>query len=134
MDNRQRVEVAFDSGSLLMIERQFDWRDARSYETAPRMYVSTGDNVLEDMMNRRRRPYNVYKSLIRWSNLGSIIDLGKLSWSQHAGCSCPCSPGFILNPQQVEVEDMVFRRWDGWLTLAGAPSVDPSKPGRLVTV
>jgi hypothetical protein len=75
----------------------------------------------------------VYKTLIHSTNLASVIDLSKLSWSQYAGCSCPCSPGFVLNHQNI-VDDKGngFRYFDLWLTLESAPSVDETKPARVL--
>jgi hypothetical protein len=131
MDNRKRVEVAFDGGSLTLIERKLNWDSRREFEAAPRMYVSVSDETLvDDLMNRRRRPYNVYKTLIHSSGLKTILDLTKLSWSQYAGCSCPCSPGFVLKHQRVSAGGHEFAQWDAWLTLTGAPAVDLAKPAR----
>lgn len=104
----------------------------RDYTSAPRLYVDVeNETVLDNLANRKRRPYNVYKKMIRATALDQIFDLTKLSWSQKAGCSCPCSPGFILNKQSVEIDGE--RQWCGfdiWVTLTGAPSVDERKPAR----
>ena len=101
---------------------------------APRLYVSVADEtIMENLENRKRRPYNVYKTLIHSSGLSDIINIDKLSWNQHAGCTmCPCSPGFILNHQSIVVGDAALYRWDAWLTLENAPSIDPSKHARVL--
>lgn len=82
-------------------------------------------NVLEDLENRGRRPHQVYRPLV----IEALASIGltdiKLNWSQHAGCTCACSPGFILtgdNPMGIHM----------WVTLPGVPTVDNSKPGRKV--
>ena len=106
----------------------------REYNAAPRMYVSADETVLENLMNRRRRPYNVYKTMIRGSLLGQIFDLGKLSWSQYAGCSCPCSPGFVLPHQTLSIGGHTFNRFDVWVTFDKSPSVDETKAPRQLAL
>lgn len=71
--------------------------------TKGRIYVNpTGETVLANLANRRSRPYNEYRKLfpqIRAELAEQGYDLpetAKISWSQYAGCSCPCSPGFIV--------------------------------------
>lgn len=74
--------------------------NAHEYFHRARVYVDLdGESVLENMQNRRERPYNVYKTevLPTLFRLLGIPAATKLSWSQKAGCSCPCSPGFIDN-------------------------------------
>jgi len=64
-----------------------------------RIYVSPeGETVLENLMGGRyTRPYAAYRALV----LPLIHELYgqdiKLVWSQRAGCSCRCSPGFIAS-------------------------------------
>ena len=72
-----------------------------------KMYIwPQGETIIENLQNRRNRPYNVYKKeviplvmeKIKTKNLDlyNILKSGKWSWNQHCGCSmCPCSPGFI---------------------------------------
>ena len=90
-----------------------------------RVYVHSDApfNVLEDLENRTRRPHDLYKptALEVLARLG--IEVERLTWSQRAGCSCPCSPGFILTGDaQIGL--------DIWITIPGAPTIDPGKPGR----
>jgi len=64
-----------------------------------RIYVwPTGEGIMENLANRRARPHSVYRKEVLpklFSQLG--WDAGtKVKWSQYAGCSCPCSPGFIV--------------------------------------
>jgi len=64
-----------------------------------RVYVwPEGESLIENLMNRRQRPYNVYKKevlpkLFEQLGLPSTV---RARWSRYAGCTCPCSPGFIL--------------------------------------
>jgi hypothetical protein len=114
-----RIDVPFSDGEITFVERKYR-AEARisEYYAAPRLYVSVQDEtVLENLMNRRVRPYNAYKTLIHGSDLDQILDLSKLSWSQKAGCSCPCSPGFILNKQLIQLSDTAkWMYWDAWVT------------------
>jgi hypothetical protein len=52
---------------------------------------------MDNLMNRRDRPINDFKrmAVVALHDLGLVYD--KISWSQKAGCSCGCSPGFILD-------------------------------------
>jgi hypothetical protein len=60
------------------------------------------ESVLNNLMDRRSRPYNEYRKKI--SDALQIAGVSKehaeevakkAGWSQTAGCSCGCSPGFI---------------------------------------
>jgi|688.fasta_scaffold1972892_1 hypothetical protein len=97
----------------------------REYEAAPRMYMSIDDEtIIDNLMNRRSRPYNFYKTLIHGSTLNQVLNLGKLQWSQHAGCTCNCSPGFILPRQTISIGEHKFTNFDVWLKVC---SVAPAE-------
>lgn len=129
-DTRKRIELLIPGGKIRLIERSYDGR--RAFDAKPRMYVSaTGKfNVVEDLANRRRRPFTVWRKEIRKNLAGFGLDLSEMPWSQTAGCSCGCSPAFVLKRQIVEIGGETFRRFDVWVLLEGAPSVDESKPAR----
>ena len=62
-----------------------------------RVYFNIQDEtILENLMNRKSRPIKLFRALLPevYKKLG--VD-SKARWSQYAGCSCPCSPGFILD-------------------------------------
>lgn len=65
----------------------------------PRIYVwPEGESIIENMENRRQRPYTEWKKTILPAMVEEY-DLGenvKFRWSQTAGCGCGCSPGFIV--------------------------------------
>ena len=65
-----------------------------------RVYVfPKGENLMENLMNRKTRPYTTYKKEVLpevFRAMGLPADT-KARWSQYAGCSCPCSPGFVLD-------------------------------------
>ena len=66
----------------------------------PKIYIwPEGESLLDNLMNRNSRPIKAYRKAME-SALDSMgVDRSKLyiKWSQKAGCSCGCSPGFIVN-------------------------------------
>lgn len=129
----KKYEIKVEGATLTIIPRSYNYGYKNDYFKAPRMYVSVADEtILDNLANRKRRPYNVYKTLIHSSDLKNVIDISKLSWSQSAGCSCPCSPGFVLNPQTLMIDGDAVTRFDIWLTLENAPSVNETKPARVL--
>ena len=57
-----------------------------------------GETIIQNLENRHQRPYTVYKKEILPSvlrQMGLPADT-KARWSQKAGCSCGCSPAFII--------------------------------------
>lgn len=123
MDTRKRLQLEVPGAEIMIIERYSNYE--RGWNKAPRMYVSTDQefSVLEDLMNRRNRPYAFWRKSVRKALAGINIDLSKMAWSQTAGCSCPCSPGFVLDSQFIDIDGEFFRYFDVWVTLVGAPSV-----------
>ncbi len=63
-----------------------------AYYQESRIYVHPeGETIMDNLMNRRTRPYNDYRKL-----LADLPFMPGARWSQKAGCKmCPCSPGFI---------------------------------------
>ena len=135
--NYKRVDLDFPEGKITVIERVWDrYGGWRSYDAKPRMYVdATGEfNVFEDLANRRRRPFTIWRKAIRRNLAGFGIDLSEMPWSQTAGCSCGCSPALVLSKQTIGIGGETFRHFDVWVTLEGAPSVDESKEARFALV
>lgn len=85
-----------------------------------RIYVSPkGETVLENVLGGRyTRPHQAYRALV----LPLIRELYgqdiKLTWSQRAGCSCPCSPGFIAS-RPIIVKGGVIE--DIWIDVSDEP-------------
>lgn len=80
-------------------------RDAKKYkemrEKAKAYFFIENETLMENLENRRNRPYNEYRKMLP----GVFKEAGfteeqvagvKARWSQYAGCPCGCSPGFIL--------------------------------------
>ena len=147
---RQRVVIENSEIRVEIIERSVPtWKykmsmrdynsDWREYRQAPRMYVSAniGESVLENLANRTRRPYTLWKKMIpgALSRAGISLSLEGWRWSRNAGCTmCPCSPGFIIPTQTIGVTPgrEPVRNFDVWVTLKGAPSIDERKPARVI--
>lgn len=67
-----------------------DWRKGT------RVYIDeVGETVLDNLERRMGRPKDAYREAIVQA-LKILGIEGRVRWSQYAGCSCPCSPGFIL--------------------------------------
>ena len=71
-----------------------------------RVYVfPKGETLMDNLMNRKARPYTVYKKEVLPSVFRAmgLPENTKARWSQYAGCSCPCSPGFVLDVRGSDV-------------------------------
>lgn len=70
----------------------------RGYDAHARLYVHVkGESIMDNLMNRRSRPSTFYRKEVLPVVLKQFgLTPEKVVWSQKAGCSCPCSPGFIL--------------------------------------
>ena len=58
---------------------------------------------MEHLRARHGRPYTMYKKEVLpqlFRKLG-LKTPAKLGWSQKAGCSCGCSPGFIVQSRDI---------------------------------
>ena len=72
-------------------------------KTAHCYFFLTGESILENLQNRRKRPNKEFKALLpkvfEKTDFESLWNEGhiKANWSQKCGCSCGCSPGFRLN-------------------------------------
>jgi hypothetical protein len=126
----------FPEGSVTMAtlhDKYYTGGRGRGYSdhvksTKARVYVwaSESFNVVEDLTNRRRRPHDAWRPVVEELLHRVGVEFDKMRWNQRAGCSCGCSPGFILEGGPSKVEFFVH--------LNDAPTVDETKPGRdLVT-
>ena len=74
-----------------------EWHE---YSRPPRIYIyPKGESILDNFfVGRHNRPYKMYRERI----LPTVFEKlnwdpkTKVRWSQYAGCSCPCSPGFVV--------------------------------------
>ena len=88
MINTTRIDVRPRSTS--------NWKE---YSAATRVYIfPKGETLMDNLINRKQRPYTTYKKEVMPAVLEAmgLPSNTKIRWSQYAGCSCPCSPGFIV--------------------------------------
>ena len=155
-DSFKRLVITTPQGLIYIRERQVYWQTKawsyakggtsylrREYYEAPRMYVDGGEEetILENLQNRTRRPYTIFKKMASelFASIGFDVAKTEMSWRQNAGCKmCPCSPGFVLPkdkklnfilPDGTEVD---FNYFDVWVEVKGMQTVDETKPARLV--
>ena len=107
------------------------YRNWREYTAKPRAYVFLDEEtVAQNFGARFNRPYKVYRPLV----LKALEDLGiegaKISWRQKAGCTCGCSPGFVIDlPDGIEEASECF---DLYITVSGPPTeIDEAGAFRL---
>lgn len=134
MTNPSIHTIEVPGATIEIIKRRRSFGYDREYFKAPRMYVKVSDeSILDNLANRRRRPYNVYKTMIYSSDVPRVLGIkDKLRWSQSAGCDCGCSPGFVLWQQSLIIDDEYVNYYDVWVTLHGAPAVDERKAPRVL--
>lgn len=74
--------------------------NADEFYHRPRIYIHLdGETIRVNLEKRRERPYSIYKKEVLpqvWRALGLNGNEIKVGWSQKAGCSCSCSPGFVV--------------------------------------
>jgi hypothetical protein len=76
-----------------------DSREAELYGRKTKIYIFIkNETLIQNLLERHSRPNKEYKKQI----IPTLIKDGILpsdaivTWSQKAGCSCGCSPGFIV--------------------------------------
>lgn len=73
----------------------------------PELYIfptakgNVAEGIMENLLNRRDRPYKEWKKLIpeilkQAKVPADAIENVDARWSQKCGCACGCSPGFKL--------------------------------------
>jgi hypothetical protein len=84
-------------------ERSWSRNTHKEMRKAPRVYVwPVGESLIDNLINRRSRPIKLFRGLALQGLKESGIEVQKMRWSQYAGCTCPCSPGFILDEYTVK--------------------------------
>lgn len=76
------------------------WSQSKRSTKSILYFFPVGETLIDNLAERRRRPVKEYRKLIPevCKAVGINHEEGnlKFSWSQKAGCSCGCSPGFII--------------------------------------
>lgn len=61
------------------------------------VYVSVeGESLWDTIAARGNRPHTAWRPYVEEALREYGFNFTKLTWSNKAGCSCPCSPGFIV--------------------------------------
>lgn len=73
-------------------------RPSSGRQVKPRIYIfPRGESVLEHLIERHSRPHKYYRQHVLPEVFKQLaLTNVKVKWSQYAGCTCPCSPGFIV--------------------------------------
>lgn len=80
-----KIELRPQDGARYKKTRVYVWRD--------------DETITENIINRRFRPHRQWRKDVLpkvFSELG-LAEGTRARWSQYAGCSCGCSPAFILD-------------------------------------
>lgn len=98
--------MKFKITSVKARQEYYSSRKGEPYRERNKAYIwISGESILENLENRRSRPYKYFQENVLPLILREIADRHpdfKIStnpkdwgWRQKCGCSCPCSPGFI---------------------------------------
>jgi hypothetical protein len=103
---RPRMEYeTYSNGRQKPLQRLYN-RQMTEFKQTTRVYVFPSYySVMENLSGRRERPWQEWKPIIE-AELRDAGYKGKVRWNQKAGCSCGCSPGFILD-DNLDREDPV---------------------------
>jgi hypothetical protein len=78
---------------------RMQWSQSKRSNKSVLYFFPTGETILDNLALRRQRPVKEFRALIpqvcEAVGITNMQDL-KFSWSQKAGCSCGCSPGFVV--------------------------------------
>lgn len=96
----------------------------REYDRKPRLYPSFKESLYDNLVNRTSRPSRALGKLVRPA-LKALGYNSTIGWSQTAGCSCPCSPGWVwTNAPEITFGDSYpTRRYDAYITAEELPQV-----------
>lgn len=76
------------------------WRKTRIY------IWPHGETIMGNLLDRRNRPLGAFRTIAQQVLKEYGAPDAKIYWSQRAGCSCPCSPGFIVTHPGYEGFDL----------------------------
>jgi hypothetical protein len=92
-------------------QRRKDRFDPQYYEAHVHVWPK-GESVLDNLMNRRNRPYTDWKKFLIPVMAEGLKKAGfevtDPHWNQRLGCSCPCSPGFKMRLQDIPTKQLAM--------------------------
>lgn len=98
LGTRRTVEELMKNGYRYTAARRETTKQMRVY-MAPH-----GETVIENLfVGRHNRPHEALRKLVDQaiSRAGlKMKHVTRIRWSQYAGCTCPCSPGFIVDAHE----------------------------------
>lgn len=74
-----------------------DITDKKKWSRSGVFFFIENEKLSENLENRKTRSYTEYKKLLPEVLKRAGLQSQEANWSQKAGCTCPCSPGFLLN-------------------------------------
>ena len=75
-----------------------DFFDKEGKNKTSKVYVHpTNETIAENLIMRRSRNVELYKKIATACLPKFSIYFESMRWSQKAGCSCGCSPGFVFS-------------------------------------
>ena len=95
------MEQSIQIGINLKVEKRLVKNHGRR-SNKNRIYIfNSGETIIENLVERHYRPVEFYKQVIipHLIAQGFLNKDSDIKWSQKAGCSCPCSPGFIVESE-----------------------------------
>lgn len=112
----KRAKAGIPNLRIKTTEKRARYRDERNrhFKKARIFVFPDNEKGLEQLVYRHDRPVAIFRAYM--PEMLAAFDLPpetKARWSQYAGCSCPCSPGFVL--------DVPGYGYDYFVTLAGIP-------------
>lgn len=120
VEDGERVTEFATDGYLVTVRQSLDpSRNIKPRSDYPRVFVwdaTVEETVMEQLINRRNRPEDLYRAVAEAAFAALGYDEPGLKWSQKAGCTCPCSPGFIAK---------------GWIGLPADVSITFKKVNRI---
>jgi hypothetical protein len=102
-------EVNFHPANSFENDQYGPWAKTRVF-----FWLDSEKGMLDQLALRHDRPFEEYRKHLPEVFKALGIEPVKARWSQKAGCSCPCSPGFVLD---VSLGGVV------WVTLTGRDEV-----------
>ena len=121
-DNKERNKGMYIKAITL---RPCSGAGPRDSNSRPRVYIGIdGETLMQNLQNRRDRPYTIYKKEVLptlFRKLG--LNPKKVGWSQKAGCTmCPCSPGFIVQSRDIpyDIHVTITDKWVSEVEINGS--------------
>ena len=77
---------------------RMQWSNQKRTTKSVLYFFPVGETIIDNLAMRRKRPIKEFRALIPevCAAVGLNMADHKFSWSQKAGCSCGCSPGFVV--------------------------------------